>query len=138
MLAAPVGELEAVPTMSRIVLMLLTALLLVACAQPLPAARGDYAGEWRGEGVVLLITADGMVVYERTSEGGSVSINAPIKRFDGDDFEVGVGPAFTRFDVTAPPEQVDGEWRMTVDGRVLIRVESEAGLPVPDSESISA
>jgi hypothetical protein len=117
---------------------LLAASLLVGCAQPLPAARADYAGEWRGKGVALLITADGMVVYERKADGSSVSLNAPIKRFDGDDFEVGIGPMVTRFDVTEPPAEVDGEWRMTVDGRVLTRVDGSAAASAPDGELISA
>ncbi|MGL6289948.1 MAG: hypothetical protein ACRC2H_04600 [Silanimonas sp.] len=122
--------------MSRALLLLLA--LLIGCAQPLPPDRGDYVGEWRGKGVVLLITADGMVVHERKADGSSVSLNAPIKRFDGDDFEVGIGPMVTRFDVTEPPAEVDGDWRMTVDGRELRRVDDGA-VPMadPDEESIA-
>lgn len=100
---------------------LLSTLLLNGCAQPLPADRADYAGDWRGNGVSLLITPDGNVVYHREEDGSTVSIDAPLKGFDGDDFEVGIGPLVTRFDVGQPPTEADGEWTMEVDGRMLRR-----------------
>ena len=102
-------------------IVLLAALLFAACAKPLPAEYTDYAGEWRGPGVVLRITHEGHVIYARKGDNERVSIDAPIHRFDGDDFEVGLAPLVTRFDVTARPALVDGVWRMTVDGRVLTR-----------------
>ena len=103
------------------ILLLLT--LLTACAKPLPVERKDYVGDWRGNGVSLLITEDGNVVYHRRDGDTSVSLDLPMKRFDGDDFEVGLGPLVTRFDVGQPPKEVDGEWTMEVDGRMLRRVD---------------
>ena len=105
---------------------LLLLALLTACAQPLPADRADYAGDWRGNGVSLLITPEGQVVYHRQEGGSTVSIDAPLKAFDGDDFEVGIGPLVTRFDVGQPPKEADGEWTMEVDGRMLRREDGEA------------
>lgn len=108
----------------RILVPIVTVLLvamLSACAKPLPADRADYAGDWRGNGVSLLITPEGQVVYHRQEGGSTVSIDAPLKAFDGDDFEVGVGPLVTRFDVGQPPKEADGEWTMEVDGRMLRR-----------------
>lgn len=106
----------------RFVLAILPLLVLLsACAKPLPADRKDYAGDWRGNGVSLLITEDGTVVYHRQEGDSTVSIDAPIQRFDGDDFEVGLGPLVTRFDVGQPPKEADGEWTMEVDGRMLRR-----------------
>lgn len=114
---------------------IVTALLvatLVACAKPLPDDRKDYAGDWRGSGVSLLITPDGHVVYHRRDGGSTVSIDAPLKAFDGDDFEVGIGPLVTRFDVGRPPREVDGEWTMEVDGRLLRREDDGAGRSTGD------
>lgn len=102
-------------------LLLVPAALLAACAKPLPADRVQYAGDWRGNGVSLLITDDGHVVYHRNEGGSTVSIDAPLKGFDGDDFEVGIGPLVTRFDVGQPPKETEGEWTMEVDGRMLRR-----------------
>ena len=102
---------------------LLLLALLTACAKPLPADRQAYVGDWRGNGVSLLITEDGNVVYHRREGDTSVSLDLPMKRFDGDDFEVGLGPLVTRFDVGQPPKEVDGEWTMEVDGRMLRRVD---------------
>ncbi|MCZ8164581.1 hypothetical protein [Silanimonas sp.] len=113
----------------RILLPIVSVLLvamLSACAKPLPADRADYAGDWRGNGVSLLITPEGQVVYHRQDGGSTVSIDAPLKAFDGDDFEVGVGPLVTRFDVGQPPTESDGEWTMEVDGRMLRREDGES------------
>ena len=113
----------------RILLPIVSVLLvamLSACAKPLPADRADYAGDWRGNGVSLLITPEGQVVYHRQEGGSTVSIDAPLKAFDGDDFEVGVGPLVTRFYVGQPPTESDGEWTMEVDGRMLRREDGES------------
>ena len=98
------------------------ALLLAACSEPLPKARLGYAGEWRADRVYLLITPDGRCEYKRQREGGNVSIEAPIKGFEGDNFVVGVGPFTTTFVVSKPPRLEDGKWKMTVDGIELTRV----------------
>jgi len=98
------------------------ALLIAACGEPLPKDKLDYAGEWRGPQVYLAITAGGRCVYERRRDAGNVSIDAPIQRFEGDDFLVGLGPLTTRFVVSRPPRIVDGKWKMTVDGVELTRV----------------
>lgn len=96
-------------------------LLLSACAKPLPADKTAYAGEWDAPTMSLLITSSGMVSYKRAEGHTSTSINAPVKNFEGDDFVVGVGPATTTFKVSAPPHQVQGQWKMTVDGVELTR-----------------
>ena len=36
-----------------------------------------------------------------------------LQAFDGDDFEVGIGPMRTTFRVSSPPRKIDGTWRMT-------------------------
>jgi hypothetical protein len=98
------------------------ALLLSACSEPLSKDRLAYAGEWQAPQVYLLITPDGRVEYKRQREGGNVSIEAPIKNFEGDNFVVGVGPFTTTFVVSQPPRQgEDGKWKMTVDGVELTR-----------------
>ena len=101
---------------------LLAALLLAGCSEPIPLDRMAYAGDWRGPDMRLLITPDGRCEYSRRKEGGATSsIKAPIVRFDGDDFVVGVGVLTTTFVVSKPPRLVEGQWRMTVDGVELIR-----------------
>ena len=102
-------------------LLAVLALLLSACAEPLPKDKLAYAGEWRGQGVWLLITADGRCEYQRQKEGMSSSIEAPIKGFEGDNFVVGVGFLTTTFVVSKPPQLIDGKWKMTVDGVELTR-----------------
>ena len=108
-------------TAALAMLLSMALILLSACAKPLPPERQDYVGHWRGPGVELLIRGDGHIAYKRSKGGASTSIEAPIQAFEGDDFTVGIGPLGTRFDVTAPPREIDGVWRMTVDGVELIR-----------------
>jgi hypothetical protein len=95
--------------------------LLVACSEPLPADKSTYAGDWRAQGMSLRITQDGQVEYRRRTSGGNNSINAPIQRFEGNNFVVGVGPFNTTFVVSKPPHLDDGVWKMTVDGVELVR-----------------
>lgn len=97
-------------------------LLLIACSNPLPPEKMNYVGEWQGIGMDLVITADGSVGYERYQEGSKTEINAPLQAFDGNNFIVGVGFISTTFEVSKPPYQDDGIWRMTVDGVELTRV----------------
>lgn len=100
-------------------LLLLT--LLAACSDPLPAGKLLYAGEWRGEATYLLISQQGTVNYRRVKNGITTTINAPIKSFNGDDFEVGIGPMTTVFVVAKAPHKDGDEWKMVVDGIELTR-----------------
>jgi hypothetical protein len=98
--------------------------LLAACAEPLPKDKLEYAGEWRGGTTRLVISPQGHCEYERRRNGNSVNLNAPIQRFEGDDFVVGVGVFTTTFVVSKPPHLANGRWRMVVDGVELTRVGS--------------
>lgn len=103
------------------ILVLLISLLLTACGVAVPPDKSDYVGEWNADGMSLLITQDGSVVYQRIKKGAKTSIDAPLKGFKGDDFEVGLGPMVTTFKVTSPPHKVGDQWMMTVDGVELTR-----------------
>ena len=99
-------------------------LLLAASAEPLPKDKLEYAGEWQGGTTRLVISPGGQCEYERRSNGNSVNLNAPIQRFEGDDFVVVVGVFTTTFVVSKPPHLANGRWRMVVDGVELTRVAS--------------
>ena len=107
---------------TALALTLLFAVLLAACSDPLPPDKRAYAGDWRGAQMRLLITLDGRCEYERKFDGGrSSKISAPIQRFEGDNFVVGLGPMGTTFKVSRPPQLVGGQWKMVVDGVELTR-----------------
>ncbi len=97
-------------------------LLLSSCGIPVPADKMDYVGEWRAPGMYLLIMADGSVKYKRIKKGFTKSIEAPLKRFNGDDFIVGIGSFKTTFRVDKRPYRDNGRWKMVVDSVTLIRV----------------
>ena len=107
--------------MRSIFVVLLLIFLLSGCSKPLPQDKLAYAGEWQSEEMYLLITTDSMVQYHRQSGNRSTSIDAPLKEFTGDDFIVGFSVFTTTFDVTQPPQLIDGQWIMVVDGITLIK-----------------
>lgn len=95
--------------------------LLIGCGKPVPPEKEAYVGEWQEKTMYLLITQDGSVRYKRLKGGATGSIEGPLKGFNGDNFEVGVGPITTTFVVSKPPYQ-DGEtWKMVVDNVELTK-----------------
>jgi hypothetical protein len=97
-------------------------LLLSSCGNSVPLEKAAYVGLWQGKNMSLSISQGGSVQYKRSKNGVSTSINAPMKRFVGDNFEVGLGPVVTTFIVSQPPLEDDGQWTMVVDGVKLIKV----------------
>ena len=95
--------------------------LLSGCGTPVPTEKSAYVGEWQAKTMYLLITQDGSVSYKRIKGGVTTSVNGPLKGFDGDNFEAGIGPLATTFVVDKPPHQEGGQWKMTVDGMELTR-----------------
>ena len=99
----------------------LLALALAGCGEPVPAEKSAYVGEWQDKTMYLLITQEGSVRYKRVKGATTTSVEGPLKRFDGDSFEVGIGPMTTRFVVSKPPHQDAKGWKMVVDGVELTR-----------------
>ena len=96
-------------------------LLLAACTKPLPPEKSAYVGQWNAPGMSLLITQDGSVSYRRIKGGVTTTINAPLQKFEGDNFVVGLGLWTTTFVVSKPPREDAGRWKMTVDNVELVR-----------------
>lgn len=105
----------------RSTLALLLLLALAACTQPVPVDKRDYIGHWQGEGVLLVIRADGQANYDRVKDNRRTSIQGPAHSFTTQGFKIGIGPLSASFRVQSPPGEVDGTWRMTVDGIKLTR-----------------
>jgi hypothetical protein len=100
---------------------LLLALLLGACAKPVPPEKAAYVGEWRAPSMALLITQDGTIRFARKVKGVSRSMKGPLKGFDGDNFVVGIGPASSTFSVSVAPHRDGDVWKMTVEGVELTK-----------------
>jgi hypothetical protein len=100
----------------RVVLAIAVVFGFAGCSKPLPGDKANYAGDWRSADMRLVITAGGRVDYTRRASGGSKSVQAPIQKFEGNDFVAGLGPMNTRFVVARPPTLINGVWTMTVDG----------------------
>jgi len=105
----------------KIIIVLIFVLFLFGCARPVPPEKVAYVGEWQEKSMYLLITQDGSVRYKRLNGGTTTSIEGPLKGFQGNNFEVGIGPMSTIFVVNKPPYQ-DGEvWKMVVDNVELTK-----------------
>ena len=97
-------------------------LMLSACGQPVPDDKAAYVGEWRAQTMSLLLTKDGSVKYKRVNGNVSKSIDGPLRRFEGANFVVGIPLLSSTFEVSKPPYQDAGTWKMVVDGVELTRV----------------
>jgi hypothetical protein len=71
--------------------------------------------------MVLIISQDGKVRYKRQKGASSTSIEAPLRKFEGDSFNVGIGLMNTTFVVSRPPHLEGNNWKMVVDGVELTR-----------------
>ena len=95
--------------------------LLAGCGKPVPLDKVAYVGEWQSASMALVITQDGKVVYKRVKGSSTTSVNGPIQKFEGNNFVVGIPYLTTTFEVSKPPFQQDGRWKMVVDGVELTR-----------------
>lgn len=102
-------------------------MLLTGGATPVPPEKSAYVGEWQAPSMYVSITQDGAVRYRRIKEGGSSSMNGPLKGFNGNDFKVGIGPLSSTFVVSTPPHRDGGQWKMVVDDVELQRTAAQAG-----------
>jgi hypothetical protein len=107
----------------NITVALIFALALAGCGKPVPPEKSTYVGEWQEKTMYLLITQDGSVRYKRLKGGATTSVEGPLKGFQGDDFEVGIGPMSTTFLVGKPPFQDGATWKMVVDGVELTKTD---------------
>lgn len=115
--------------------LLLACLWLAACAKPVPADYSHYVGHWRGDGILLVIRADGHADYERVTDNSRVSIEGSCHSFSERGFKIGLGLLSADFEVSRPPQRVEGRWRMTVDGVELTRVDILPVVPAREQEA---
>lgn len=105
----------------RFFYVLALALMLLGCGKPVPPEKAAFVGEWKAPGMYLLLLQDGSVQYNRIKSGATTSVNGPLQGFEGDNFVVGVGMMKTTFEVSKPPYQEGGTWKMVVDGVELTK-----------------
>ena len=96
-------------------------LLVFGCGISVPEDKLDYVGEWKSGTMYLSIKQDGSVNYKRIKGSATTTVSAPLKRFVGDNFEVGIGMFTTTFVVNKPPFKAATQWTMTVDGIELVK-----------------
>src|SRR5262245_35809011 len=97
---AGVAEIGRLVMKKRTLLVMVPVLLLLAaCGQPVPQEKAAYVGEWRAHTMTLRLTQNGTVAYKRLTDGVTTSINGRLRRFEGDNFVVGVQIISRTFEV---------------------------------------
>ena len=90
---------------------------------PVPASKLAYVGNWQGKDMQLTLNKDGTIKYKRDRPNKKLDLSVDLQGFDGDNFYVGFGIVNSTFVVSKPPHRVGAQWKMTVDGVELTRVE---------------
>ena len=90
----------------------------------------EHAGDWRdnpnidGKYTMRVHIWNGRLEYRRADKNGtSRNITAPITRTSPTSFSAGALGVETTFTIDSPPEEIDGVWKMTIDGKTLVRVD---------------
>ncbi len=72
----------------------------------------------------LTIAANGKITYKRVySSEKNVDLSIELARFNGDNFDAGVGIFNTTFVVSKPPARFGGKIKMVVDGVELTKID---------------
>lgn len=90
---------------------------------PVPASKAAYIGTWKSKAMDLTIAADGKVQYKRVDPNKNVNLSIELARFNGDNFEAGVGIIVSTFVVSMPPTSYGDKTKMVVDGVELTKME---------------
>lgn len=109
---------------------------LEAMAQPVPPPAPAWAGTWEGPGMRVVIAPDGYVEIDADATGTvstATSVKAPAQSWADGKIVVGIGMFTTSWTVNEAPYERDGEWRMVVEGVVLVRT-TAAEAPTPAVE----
>lgn len=94
-----------------------------AWADPVPADKMDYVGNWQGKDMQLWLSKDGKIKYKRKQEKKDVDLSIELLGFNGNNFDAGWRFMRSTFVVGKPPHREGGKWKMTVDGVELTRAE---------------
>jgi hypothetical protein len=94
-----------------------------ALAEPVPADKMAYVGDWQGKDMQLTLSKEGKVKYKRNQPGKNLDLSIDLLGFNGNNFDVGWGIVRSTFVVSQPPHREGKQWKMTVDGVELTRGE---------------
>ena len=103
-----------------------SAILLSACAKPLPADKLNYAGTWQNDdsSIQLVISKLGQMQYREYRDANNYTVlSGPIRSFNRQKILFGFGPFSKEFMISqAPHLNSNGIWSMTINGEYLNRV----------------
>ncbi|MCB9666018.1 MAG: hypothetical protein H6732_18065 [Alphaproteobacteria bacterium] len=85
-----------------------------------PPPSPSWVGTWEGPGLTVQISADGFVSIDHVQDGQTSSVMAPARSWEHG-IEVGFASLTTTWTVDEAPYEVEGSWRMVVQGVPLQR-----------------
>jgi hypothetical protein len=115
--------LAAVAPVARAATLVLALAGLGACVEITtpPERAASYLGDWAGPDVTLSLSPRTMVYRKRGGVFDSASIQCDFSGLSGADIVYRCRRGFSRLPVNAPPRLVGKKWKMTVEGRELVR-----------------
>lgn len=90
---------------------------------PVPADKLAYVGDWQGKDMRIQMAKDGKIKYKRDRPNKKMDLSVDLQGFNGDNFDIGWGFVRSTFVVSKPPDREGNQWKMTVDGVELTRVD---------------
>ncbi|MEW6373059.1 MAG: hypothetical protein AB1584_19170 [Pseudomonadota bacterium] len=94
-----------------------------AAPVPVPADKLAYVGDWQGKDMRIQMAKDGKIKYKRDRPNKKMDLSVDLQGFNGDNFDIGWGFVRSTFVVSKPPHREGNQWKMTVDGVELTRVD---------------
>lgn len=97
-------------------------LLLFGCSpDPIPQDQTIYVGVWQGGNVFLEIMEDGNASYAKVQDGATETVDSPVKQIGDGKIVIGFLFFTKTLELTKPPYEEDGEWKMIIDGVTLTK-----------------
>jgi len=119
-------------------LLILTIIFLVGCAEQLPDDKKEFVGLWKSNQTSLLITESGRLEYETQKGSTKNSISMPIKNINESEIVAGFLFIKSTFELQGKPIKEDDLLTLVVDGEKLFKTDELGRLPqatnVPELE----
>jgi hypothetical protein len=98
-------------------------LMICSCSpDPIPQDQMVYVGVWQGSNIFLEIDANGNASYAKLRDGAVIeTVDSPVKKIGDGKIVIGYLFITKTLELTKPPFEEDGNWKMIIDGVTLIK-----------------
>jgi hypothetical protein len=107
--------------MKKILCLVIISVIFGCAPDPIPQDQKVYVGIWQGSNIFLEIDADGNASYAKVMEGASETVDSPVKKIGDGKIVIGYLFITKTLELTKPPFEEDGKWKMVIDGVTLTK-----------------